>query len=226
MLAFLEAKMSKITGKNRLIAFASGFAAIALVLAAAVSFNMLNASASANVVHDPKGDAISESGALAPGYLDVTKVKISEKKGSDEIVFSWNLGAPVPGEFGADDYIELGGLSLNHQLPTGETEYVVIVRWSEGEFEGVLIDYSNGFPPTSSPVDFDINGSTVRATVPSTTLGNPDSFTWISLSREKPFVRDNPFEGVTDAVPNDVAALPWIPGDDLLFENLGVWNAK
>jgi hypothetical protein len=172
-----------------------------------VMMNVVTASASSAVSHDPKGDAVLESGAPAPGYLDVKSVKITEQNGSGNIVFSCNLAAPVPSAFDDDVYHEFCGLSLNiGEVPPGIPglpQYVVIVRWNTIDgFEGKLIDYTGGFPPGSKDIEFKITGSTVKAIVPSADLGDPEELTWISLSREKAFVGGSPFEGVTDFVPD------------------------
>ena len=210
---------------NQPIALAVGLGVVAIAVIAILMLNVMDVDAATIIEQDPTGDAVLESGSTPPGYLDVERVKISEENGSDEIVFSVDLAGEVPSSFGADDYYEVAGLSLNLQ-PEGGAQYVVIVRWSEGAFEGVLIDWSNGFPPSNTPIKYDISGSTVTATVPSKALGNPESLTWLSMSREKAFVRDNPLEGVTDVVPNDFVTIPWVPGDATFPENVGVWTSN
>ena len=217
--------MFGITLTRRWTALALAVAVTAAVAIGVFTFNTLAANASTNVTQDPVGDAVSESGSPPPGYLDVKQVRITEKKGKSELEFACTLAAPAPASLGADDYAALCALSLN-VAPNGSTEYVVAVRWTNGAYEGVFIDYTAGFPPTQTPIDFSINGSSIKATVPAEWLGNPDTLTWISLSREKGYVAANPFEGVTDIVPDGIAALPWTPGDPLHFENLGVWTSN
>jgi hypothetical protein len=209
--------------RSTMIAF--GFVAIAVTISV-FAFNSMSASAASSVGHDPIGDAISESGSSAPGFLDVKNVRITEKKGRGEIEFACNLAAPAPAALGADDFAALCALSLNVNPTTGASEYVVAVRWNNGAYEGVLIDYTAGFPPSETPIDYAINGSNIKATVPAAAIGDPDSLTWVSLSREKQFVPTNPLEGVTDIAPDGIATLPWSPGDELHFENLGTWSSK
>jgi hypothetical protein len=207
------------------IGIAISVVVLAIAVAGVLAVNVMRADAATDVVQDPKGDAVSESGSAPPGFLDVKTVKITEKKGKDELEFTWVLGDKVPSGFGSNDHYALGGLSLN-PFPTGGTEYLVTVRWTEGAWQGIVIDFVSGSSPAVTGLEYKISGSTIRATVPMNVLGNPDELKWVQLSREKAFNPQNPFDGVTDVVPNGVTTLPWTPSTPVHFENLGEWTAS
>lgn len=166
---------------------------------------------------------MSEDSSSPPGYLDLKQMKITEQKGEGTFTFTWLLAAPVPNEFGPDDLIELGNLNINPRF-TG-TEYTVVVRWAGSNQGGDDAFEARLFGTESTNVfgidSFSIDGSVVKAVVSADVIGNPDSFTWLAVVRDRAFNWQDPFEGVATWVP--IAA--WGP-DGADPSELGFWESQ
>jgi hypothetical protein len=174
---------------------AGTFLVLAVAVIAAFMFTSMTASAKSNVVQDPKGDALSATesanqvGAGVPAdtaraYLDIKSVKVTEKKGTGEYLFSMTVGAPVPQDMSGEVcYTRTGDpfdtttvltdaagcfFAWNWDLndapsaATGTGLIAPTVRWINGEFQGVA------FSPTGPPIFFDtfkVSGSKITATM-------------------------------------------------------------
>ena len=168
--------------------------ALIAVVIGTVVFSMARASASSDVVQDPKGDALSATESanyvdpgtpedVARGYLDIKSVKLT--KNSNNYVFSMTLGAPVPADMSTETCYGLIG-------DPSETETVVVdpskcffawnwdvfsgpdvvglaplsptVRWSNGSFQALAFRTPSGQPPITLD-SFEISGAHITVTV-------------------------------------------------------------
>lgn len=186
---------------HKWMAFVTLLIAVAAAVVITIALGTFSASAATSVGHDPVGDATDD----APAYLDLKKVTITEQRGKGTIKMVFNYAAPIPKSFSSDEVVELFNLAMN---PLTESEATVVVRWNgsnsikNGNDAYEAIVFSSGQPVPGAIDSFKVSGSQVTATVNTSTIGNPDSFTWFALVRSIAFTPPNPFTGVVDFAPN------------------------
>jgi hypothetical protein len=168
------------------------------------------------------GDATLEASFIPDTYFDLADVTITRQETAGTFTFIWILGASVPAAFGPDDLIEIGNLNINPR--SGSTDYAIVVRWAGSNHGGSNEFEARLFGSLSTDVlgieSFSIEGPAVKAIVSADALGNPESFKWIAVIRNKSFDWQDPFDGVTSWLPFEA----WGPNGGNASE-LGTWKA-
>lgn len=144
------------------------------------------------VVSDPEGDT------SAPGYMDMVENGIARLNG--QFVLHTTVAAQIPTDpvrlpNGVNEVWWHWGLNTDPaSFPTGfpfasgltaPAEFVAFVAWDGQQFEGFLVDRRANVPGgvvNLMPIDFEIEGATVRAMVNAELLENPTSFVWVSFT--------------------------------------------
>jgi hypothetical protein len=155
------------------------------ILLAAVTL-VSPASASSSVVHDLPGDSL-----LAAPYMDVVHAKVTEQKGKETLFFMMKLAGGIPDVPSGGHLIWPFHVDTNAATAPGGlyNEYIVLLRWVNGEFVGQVINRTpllTGGTPIVTIVPFRIDGTTVKVFVGLDALGNPTSFGWNASTRPGP----------------------------------------
>ena len=125
-------------------------------------------------VADPKDDWIGEPKV---GYTDILATSVSDQ-GPDYFMFAMELPGPIP-QTPTDHIGYAWELDLDSNGTFNETtDRNVRVAFDPNSGWQGHVDGPDPFPVLSS---FEIMGNTVRLTVPRASLGNPQSFNWLSV---------------------------------------------
>ena len=151
-----------------------------------------------SVVPDAAGDA-----SPSKGYLDILTSKI-EARESGVLVFTMELGGEVP-TTPSENFIGYNWfLDTAPEVYPPENfayEFIVVVRWASGKFDGLLVDRRpnlQGQPCKFTLIPSQVVGSRVVATVNLTQIDNPARFEWNSVTRLAPY----PDPSISDYAPN------------------------
>ena len=114
-----------------------------------------------------------------------TPSKVTEQQGQGTLLFMMQLAGPIPEAPSEPVLIWPFHVDTNPATAPGGlyNEYIVRVRWFNGAFEGHVVDRTTG---VATPIEFSIDGATVKAFVDLDTLGNPTSFGWNAATRPLP----------------------------------------
>ncbi len=98
-------------------------------------------------------------------------------------------------------------------------EFIVVVRWASGKFDGLLVDRRpnlQGQPSKFTPIQSQIVGSSVVVSVNLEQIDNPARFDWGSVTRLAP----HPDPSISDYAPN-IGHAEWAPGSAPALVNGG-----
>jgi hypothetical protein len=155
---------------------------VSAILGAAFAVGV--ASASTSEIVDAEGDA-------TPAHLDIVNGKITEQTGKATLFFLIEVAGAIP------DTPSESFLNWNFPLDTNSAtapgglfaEYVVSVRWLGGQFVGRVNDRTpllTGGVPIERPIEFSVDGATVKMFVELAALGSPSTLGWRADSRNAP----------------------------------------
>ena len=183
---------------------------VALVCVAVLSLSFsLPAAAASSVVQDARGD-------LRPGlpaYLDIAQAKVTDEVGTDTLVFSQVLSAPVP-QAPSEGFLAYNWLTGSKTAPTMRefldvtSEYAVVLRSCTervpcfGDSTRHWVAFVNHFDfGISRAPTFKIDGASVKVFVSRSLLGDPTSFYWAAVTRAVPGGTGPEVEAAPDSAP-------------------------
>jgi hypothetical protein len=149
------------------------------------------ASAQTSDVSDPLGDTFFQNAAQ---FQDVVSGRMTKTEDGDfellmELAAPIPASPPMPPQQRAELWwgwnFDLDTSAFPHGYPWGidrNSEFIFLVRWDGAEFKGTAIDRRpllTGGEAVSTPVTFEIDGTTVQAVLPFSLIGEvPESFEW------------------------------------------------
>ena len=172
---------------------------------------------------DAQGDASASNGNGLSGeaYQDIVSAGVDAEGGTFAFVMDVAASVPpapvLPGGIKVQEWD--WNINTSPELPRGfpfssgsaaPPEFIVMVVWDGTAFTGVLIDRRPlliGGNAVSTPIQSDIDGTTISATVSANQLGDPSSFAWIARANNWPHLGSNSIQTL-DRAP-DLAPAFW-----------------
>jgi hypothetical protein len=162
----------------------------AILSTAALGF-ALAVSDQTSTVSDPVGDTFFKN---APAFQDVVFGQMTKTAGGDfelfmELADEIPASPPMPPQQHTELWwgwnFDLDPAAFPHGYPWGidrNSEFLFLVRWDGDAFAGTAIDRRpllTGGEAVVTPVEFNINGTTIEAVLPFDLIGEvPTSFGW------------------------------------------------
>ncbi|MGE5460287.1 MAG: hypothetical protein ACM3WR_06650 [Solirubrobacterales bacterium] len=181
-------------------------------------------------IQDPTGDVVLSfpDTFTDVGFVDIVSAAVSEEGGT--FTFALTLAHPIPPSFVLTEPYE--GLGYEFCLDTDASstpfgypfavstsatcELIVdILARPGGHVSGTLIDrrtLTDGKDAMETPISVSITGTRVLTSIPSGSLGDPASLTWVLYTTELALPLGNDVFANVDEAPDSSAPAPWPAG--------------